>query len=812
MDRSSWGDLARRPLLFPAAMLAAGAYLSAETGQNPAKFLVPALILGTWSVVGQHRTGAHLCLLLGCLLTGLSLGTWQARTVVPFDPLDRKVTVEGEVEEVLAFSDGLRLRLAVGRMDSQPARFRALLYADAGGPRLHPGQRVLVETSLRPGTPAANPGQYDLHRPRLRRGVRYQGGFKPERLVVLSPPSGWRLWLERTHRGLEVRTRELAPSPEAAALFLTLAAGLRTELSAEAEETFARSGLAHVLSVSGLHVAALALLLVWLTRRLAVLLFRRVRSFDLRRPSAVASIPLVWAYVAFTGWQPPAVRSAVMASAFLVAMAGQRRADALNSLAVAALAVGMVDPAAVGDLSMQLSFVAVLSLVLLAPAIRAVIPVDPPQPSATQRGRYWLQRVRETVLITLAASVAVSLATLPLTASSFHRVSLAGLVANVVALPLCSVLTGLAASAAAVASLDLTLASPLLWLGTYASELLLRVGQLFARAPLAALPLPSFGAAAAALFFLGLGTFALARGRWRWISLGTPLGLALALSPLLPRTGLEVTFLAVGHGDAIVVSSRGRHALIDGGGSPRGADTGQRFVLPFLRDRGINALELAVLSHPHADHALGLASTLAELPTRRVWLPAGAEEDTLAFRVATANALAQVEWVEGGHPPLTLGEATIRVLGPPADRSLLEGTNDRSVVLEIHHRDQVFLLTGDIEAAAEEQLRPGPVTVLKAAHHGSRTSSTEAFLAAARPRYVVFCVAAHSRFGFPHPEVVQRAQALGARCLRTDQLGAITFRSDEDGLSLTSYRAGDLDGEGPLPLPEEDGLRIVSGP
>jgi competence protein ComEC len=147
-----------------------------------------------------------------------------------------------------------------------------------------------------------------------------------------------------------------------------------------------------------------------------------------------------------------------------------------------------------------------------------------------------------------------------------------------------------------------------------------------------------------------------------------------------------------------------------------------------------------------------------------------------------------------------LGEATLEVLGPPEDRELMEGVNDRSVVLLVRHGDVTVLLPGDVEEEGEAALlssgRLGPVTVLKAPHHGSRTSSTEDFLARLRPRFVVFCVGRRNRFGFPHPEVEARYRALGTECLRTDVHGAITLESDGYDVRLSTF----LPTEAPIPM------------
>jgi len=781
--RFSWRELGLRPAFFPAVSLATGTFLGGQGERASLVRLLALALLVLASAALWRRTGAHLLMLVALWLAGASLADLEARVKVPPGlPTPDPIRLEGTVEEVLPSQDAVRLEIAVARVpDFHPpeARFRARIYV-SGEASVFPGQRVLFPARLRAERPADNPGQWDNSEYRRRRAVLFNGSLDRRRLVVLSPPDRWRVWLREVQQRLASRVRQLAPSPEAASLYLTLAAGLRADLGTDLENRFALSGLAHVLSVSGLHVAVLALLTLKLLRFIAVRLWRKSRRHDARRIAAPVSIPIVWAYVVFTGSQPPAVRSAVMASTFLAGMALWQRSDALNSLALASAALLIVDPSSAADLSLQLSFVAVLSLVLLAPAIRACVKIPQANPQLEDGWRLRLHRGLDQALETLCASAAVTAAGAPLIAASFHRVSFAGLISNVVCLPLCGLLTILAASGAAAFLISPTLSVPLLWAGGWTSALLLKLVELFAALPGAALALPSLATAGTFVFYLCLGAFALAEGRWRWIGIGAPAAflapIALSVGPL--SRNVTVTFLAVGHGDAVVVSSGQRHALVDGGGVPGGADTGRKFVIPFLREEQIRRLDLAVLSHPHPDHALGLISTLKEIGAARLWLSASALGGELTRQVVQAAGGAIVEPVGQGRAPFPLGEAWIEVLGPPSDSILLKGVNDKSVVLRIRHRGVSFLLTGDIEAPGEELLNPGGVTVLKAPHHGSATSSTPSFLEKTRPRFVVFCVGQNNRFQFPSDRVVQRYRSFGSECFRTDLDGAVAFESD----------------------------------
>lgn len=819
VDRYAWRDLGTRPLFFPALSLSLGALWPTGTGNNPWPFLVCGVFLGAAGLALARLPGSHLAVLGALWAAGAGLARWEARVEVPAGLASGGPAVlEGEAERVERFDGTTRVRLAVARAGPPkgaltPARFRVSLSLRGEPPPLLPGQRLRVEARLAPDAPPANPGEKDFSAARRRQGVAFTGGAGAAQVVVLSPAPAWRRALEDARAQLAVAVHDVAPSRDAAALFLTLAAGQRAELDDSWEEAFSRAGLAHVLSVSGLHVAALALMTLALLRRGLVRAGARWRKLDARQVAAPAAVPFVWAYVLFTGSQSPAVRSALMATVVLLGLALWRRADGLNGLAAAAVVLVAWAPSSVVDLSLRLSFLAVLGLVLLVPALRQALPLAPPAPGESGRLRRAWGGARESVAQTLCASAAATLAGLPVVAAAFGRVSLAGLVSNIVALPLCALLTGLAAGGAALFVVAPVLATPVLWAGAWASEGLLLITRVFAALPLAAVEVPSMGWLAA-LYAAGLLAWALGSGRWRLGGWLVPASLALAvLAPrLAPAPGLRVTFLSVGQGDAVVLSSGGHHALVDGGGVPGGADTGARFVLPYLREAGISRLELAVLSHPHPDHALGLASTLAQVPTGRLWLPAGDAGGPLSRQVVAAARGALVEEVQDGHPPLRLGEATLEVLGPPGpeERELLEGVNDRSVVLRVRHGAVSVLLTGDVEEDGEAALleRVGPVTVLKAPHHGSRTSSTEALLARARPRHVVFCVGRRNRYGFPHEEVEARYRAQGSECWRTDLDGAITVESDGQDVRLVPFLTrGPPDGEARVAAVQEESHR-----
>ena len=378
MERATWAALGARPLVFPALGLGLGAALAGTPGEPPWFLLSGALLLGVLAFSLGERAGGHLLLLAGCLFAGAGLARLQSVGPPPLDPPAESL-LQGRVLRSQATPELRRLILDAQRGEEAGPQGRVRLALHGGGRCPLPGEVLRLRAKLRPLEPAANPGQPELRERWLRDGLAWTGSARGDAVLVLERAGGWQRWMARTQASLAVETRARAPSPEAASLFLTLAAGQRAELGDALEETFSASGLAHVLSVSGLHVAALALVLLALLRRVFSWWPLAGRAIEPQQLAAPLALPLVWGFVAFTGWQPPAVRSALMASGALVGLLLWRRADGLNLLAGSAALLIALDPACIADLSMQLSFLAVLSLILVVPALSAALPHRPEQ-------------------------------------------------------------------------------------------------------------------------------------------------------------------------------------------------------------------------------------------------------------------------------------------------------------------------------------------------------------------------------------------------------------------------------------------------
>jgi len=520
------------------------------------------------------------------------------------------------------------------------------------------------------------------------------------------------------------------------------------ELDPEIRERYARSGLAHILSISGLHVGFIA---AWLGLLLRALGLGPRARFG-------ASTTLIAAYCWLLGLPAPATRAAVMLALDGLARLRQRVVAPRGIVAVAALVVLVLDSWAVTSVGAWLSVSAVAAVIWAA--------------RATERSP---RAVR-----LFAPAVAATLVTAPICALTFGTVAPVGIAANLVAIPL---------GAIAVPGVIVALVSS--WgLLAAGSGFCLALLDLVASAA-AAVPgghaVMEAGWPAAALW---LGALAVAWWLWRtprrpWL-IGARvafIGACLSCTALLSAVSrlsdcrcLTVHFLDVGQGDAVALRTPGgRWVLVDGG--PRNAS-----VVPFLRRAGAMRLAAVIASHAHADHIGGLPQVLSALPVDLVLEPGEplGEAPYLEFLAASEASGAPWRAARAGDR-LDLDGVRFTVLSPDsAWAAVTTDPNEESVVVLVEYGRVRLLLTGDAGVPVELRLagRIGDVDVLKVGHHGSRSATSDAWLDEARPEIAVISVGARNTYGHPAPEVVARLAAHGVHAYRTDRAGTITLESD----------------------------------
>ena len=586
----------------------------------------------------------------------------------------------------------------------------------------------------------------------------------------------------------------IIPNPEAG-LAAGILFGTRSRLPSDLTEDMQATGTSHLVAVSGQNVVLLAALLMgtlaWLIGR---------------RPAAWTALVAILFYAALVGAQPSVVRAAIMGGLYVVAIALGRRNTAFVAMGMAAALMTAHDPQIVHDVSFQLSFAATLGLILLTSPLAA----------AFERLASRIPAISDFPLTPMFLDVAtMTLAatafTLPILAINFQRVSLAAPIANLFAVP---AFVAVAATSGVAAVTGLILpgdAGFMAWVAWPPAAYMIAVIRLFAGLPVASTEIPGVHAEHAIAYYAVLGGLIWlltrvpperversqpASFRPRRLVPAAALAIVLCLASALlwlaasaPESGhLTVTFLDVGQGDAILIEGPdGHRILVDGGpsGETIAAALGRR--LPFHDRR----LDMIVLTHPQQDHLGGLPDVLEQYDVRSV-LANSRQADSGAY-LAWRDALDT-----SGIPPLAAargqtidlgGGAVVSVLSPgPNDYPV--SVNDSSLVLRITMADISFLLTGDITEVGESALVASGsdlrTTVLKVAHHGSKTSTSLDFLERAKPTIDVISVGAGNRYGHPVPEILERLE--GDLVLRTDEHGDVILSTDGRNLWLETQR------------------------
>jgi len=755
-------------------------------------------------LLAGRRTSRPAGGIAACAGAGIMLGyAWAAllaqlalAPALSTDDEGRDLQIVGIVDSLPAhFEQGIRFNLNVERtltpQATVPPRVALSWYADRGHGAgaladVQPGQRWQLTVRLQRPHGNANPGGFDYEAWLLEQGVRATGyvraaGSDNRRLDDVVP--GFGTAVERSRAFLRDRILHALAGRDYAGVIVALVIGDQRGIEQSDWQVFNRTGIGHLISISGLHItmiaglAALGVSALW--RRSFFTGAQLPLLLPAQKVAALAGAVAALLYVLLAGFGVPAQRTLYMLAVVALALWSGRLSAVTHVLCAALGVVVVLDPWAVLWPGFWLSFGAV-AMILFAGHGRL---------GSEPRG------MRGALLLAGRTQWAVTLGLVPLTMLLFGQVSLVSPLANAVAIPLVSfVVTPLALAGS-------LLPAPLCgWLLVPAHAAVAALAWLLGH--LAALPAAVWrapapqGWAQSWIFLLALGgtLWLLTPRGWpqRWAGAVAWLPLLLQAPDHPPDGGLRVTAFDVGQGMALLVETAGHRLLYDTGpGYAPGADAGSRVLLPYLRMRGIGALDGMVISHGDVDHTGGATALLAELKVG--WLASSLAADHPIARAAPRHlqCAAGQHWEWDGvrfemlHPaPASYADAGLKA-------------NARSCVLRISRGKgggrRSVLLAGDIEAAQEAALVAGAparlqADVLLAPHHGSGTSSTPAFLRAVQPSVGIFQVGWRNRYRHPKKEVVERYAGLGIERLRTDLAGALTIEAG-DAVAIDSYRA-----------------------
>lgn len=775
-----------RPLLLPLVALMAGICAKTYLGFFFSPWLViPAALALAFAFVSGRRLFfifviALLSLVWGSRVTPPSAAPPLAQDHIAHRISASPVNVTGVVCRRPQRKDrSTRLIIEAETVNGSRTTGRMMLTIKGEPPAVMTGDHLSFVTRLRSPRNFGIPGEYDFQRALALQGIFATGTLADgDAVVSLNEQPGFPLQrrIDELAEWLGRFIDKSVPAPESGVLNALLV-GDRGSIPAELEDLYARTGVNHILSISGFHLGIVAVVIYQLLL-LAARQSSRLLQYNIRWMLLLSTLPFLLAYLLVSGAAPATLRSALMISSCFLALFLERETDTLNSLSLAAFAILALTPAALFDLSFQLSFLALWGILVIAPLLLNWYRWE-------RRG--WFYRLLQFVAVSLAAI----LATLLPVAYSFHRVSLVGILSNFVAVPLLGYgavvlgFLGLIFSplAPVVALLLLKLAAQLVSWSDQAMVWIDRIPQLPRFSP--TLPDVLLGVA-----FLALLTVVKC-ARSRLIAAV----FLVAISTGMRYTGngadvgsLKVLFFSVGQGDSTFMRfPDGSTMLVDGGGSlwDGGLDVGERLLVPALLSLGIDRIDRLVLTHPHPDHVKGLVPVARNFPVGEFW-ESGRHSASPAYRELTSLLSAKgvkTRVIDAATPPFSAGGALIEPLAPaqPVRGGDTDWeVNEESLVLRLTMGGFSLLLTGDAGFVSESRLvqRPHKLksTVLKVAHHGSRYSTSVPFLNAVSPRLSVISAGYGNSFRLPAAETLADIRANGTDVHRTDLDGTLELR------------------------------------
>lgn len=554
----------------------------------------------------------------------------------------------------------------------------------------------------------------------------------------------------------------------------------RSEIDDQVNEDFINVGVIHILAVSGLHVGFIVIIFMFLFTR-----------FNLYIKTIFTIIGLL-IFMLLTGAGAPVVRATLMTSIVLLLPLFGRSSNGLNSLFVASFILLLINPRDLFNPSFQLSFSAILSLIIIAPKINSTI------------SKLNINKFIKYFILFIGTTISAQIGTLPFTIAYFSKISLVSIIANLIVIPLTGIIVGLGISSLIISIISYQIA---FYYASY-NELLTYIMLYFIKY------LSSFNFSS-----INIKPFSLYVGILFYISIGLLLSLIKYFNnnikkiffvsivlllffiyekidnvSLLQDNKLSILAIDVGQGDSFLIKFPNKQtALIDAGNANLNFDNGKKIIIPLLNKLGINKIDYAFVSHVDADHFMGFLSLIKIGMIKKIYKPAlikDEKKDLLFENFIRKNGI-DINYYK--KEKIKIGNSVIYVLNNNRLNNLSISNNDKSGILKLVYGKNSFLFTGDLGINMEKEYIKDynnflESNVLKAGHHGSKTSSNEKFIKTISPKYSLISAGIGNKFKHPHKEVVQRFQNNGTKVLRTDLSGAILICSDGQNLTITDWK------------------------
>jgi len=622
-----------------------------------------------------------------------------------------------------------------------------------------------------------NPGRIDMTAALKRQNITARMSIQGHDIKVRQAVdnANWQVVLASWQQSVIAGFQKVMPVNDAAILTAVLFGGYQG-INKNVIQDFATTGLIHILSVSGAHMALVAGLIRWLGNWLGL---------NSLTTLLIAAVTIIL-YAAISGFTPPVIRSAIMGVISLLAVVFGREAYAPAALAATALAMLIYQPLMLYDISFQLSVGATAGLVFL-------------YPQTLQRLSWLPAWLAGPLAVTLSAQLGV----LPFIAWYFNSFPLISFAANIIVLPAVELVILLGLAGVVVYSIASSFGNIIFVISSLLIGLVTTLTAVLASLPYSSVYIPTVGLAGGAGYYILLawvygwrpfglpGPGQLIRKSPRCCTLAVLFVAAAMFTYSLVPGPLTVHFIDVGQGDAtLIITPRGQAVLIDTGGSSN-FDIGERVVAPYLKHYGVTAVEYLILTHGHQDHTGGAAGVADQIGVNKVIVAKEKYSQPVQALLRSKPAVTVIPAYTGQSFCLDDVLFTVeQAVGEHTVSRNAAASNEVSSVIRVSYGQHSFLITGDLEAEGETTLVSQgllPCTVLKVGHHGSRTSSSKPFLEAASPQYAVISAGYGNKFGHPHTETLQRFAEINTKIYRTDKQGAIVFKSDGKNITVDTF-------------------------
>jgi len=678
-----------------------------------------------------------------------------------------------------------------------PATGKIRVTVAGESPELAKGDRINFISRIRSIRNFSNPGGFDYKTFMAFKNVRGTAYARGDKLVLLKPRGPKNAFdNNRSFRKTIAVLIENTGSITSSAILKALIIGEKTGIDPSLRDAFNRAGLGHLLAISGLHIGIVASFAFFILQRLLSFLSPLLWHGWVKKTAAFLSLIPVCIYGLISGMSPSTQRAVIMVAFFLMTFLFEREQDTFNTLAIAAMIILIVFPPSLFSVSFQLSFAAVAAILTGMSCIPLQMRPDAPI----------LSKYVKTILAFLSVSLFAILGTLPLVMYYFNQVSLVGLFANCIGIPLIGfMVVPLGLASVFVYPLSAHLASFGFHLCNVILDQAIAIIRFISGFDVSAvktitpnmLEILSFY-----LLFWGACHFRKSQGAKIMVGLLiVVLGADIAYwtHRRVFNDDLRITIFDVGQGFASLLEfPEGYTMMVDGGGFSDNSvfDVGARIIAPYLWQNKIRTVDTLILSHPNSDHLNGLIYIAEHFHVKSIWTN-GEKVNTLGYR----NFMSIISKNQINTPSFpaiprsqTINGVRLKILNPPKDFldspiiAKLNNTNNNSIVIKASFGSISFLFPGDITQKTERRLVSSAVedlssTVLFSPHHGSKTSSFGPFLDRVNPKFVIISAGWKNRFHFPHPSVLKRYQDRGHTVFRTDLNGAVRIATN--GTSLT---------------------------